>query len=88
MGFHSSLSVLPHPGVVLMFPVLFLQVLQDFELLFGEETSSKLLGKWEMSLKTKIIEEAKNLTKSPMLESLIHAAEGNPDTDGASELTK
>ncbi|XP_041839021.1 uncharacterized protein LOC121655533 isoform X1 [Melanotaenia boesemani] len=56
-------------------------VLQDFQMLFGEETSSKLLEKWGTFLKTKIIKEARNLTKTPTLDSLIHAAEENPDED-------
>lgn len=59
-------------------------ILQDFELLFGEEISSKLLQKWEMSLKIKIIQEATDLTRTPMLESLIHAAQGNSDEDSPS----
>lgn len=60
---------------------LHLQVLQDFQLLFGEETSSELLRKWETFLKTIIIKEARNLTKTLILDSLIHAAEENPDED-------
>uniref|UniRef100_A0AAV2K1Y0 Uncharacterized protein n=1 Tax=Knipowitschia caucasica TaxID=637954 RepID=A0AAV2K1Y0_KNICA len=54
-------------------------LLEDFKLLFGEETSSKLLEKWGTSLKTKVIHQAKSLTKTPTLESLISAAEGHPD---------
>ncbi|XP_041839022.1 uncharacterized protein LOC121655533 isoform X2 [Melanotaenia boesemani] len=74
-------------GIVGLFPSLkdpFSQkgyVLQDFQMLFGEETSSKLLEKWGTFLKTKIIKEARNLTKTPTLDSLIHAAEENPDED-------
>ncbi|XP_055011958.1 uncharacterized protein LOC129409554 [Boleophthalmus pectinirostris] len=71
-------------GIVALFPSLkdpYSQkgyILQDFQLLFGEETSAKLLEKWGTLLKIKIIKEANNLTKTPMLESLIQAAEGNP----------
>ncbi|KAL6462567.1 hypothetical protein MHYP_G00289890 [Metynnis hypsauchen] len=37
---------------------------QDFVLLFGEETSSRLLEKWDTTFKLKVIEESKHLTKS------------------------
>ncbi|RXN10313.1 hypothetical protein ROHU_010910 [Labeo rohita] len=50
-------------------------VLQDFELLFGVETASKLLEKWDCTLKQKVIQEAKNLTQSPLLSCLIQSAE-------------
>ncbi|KAI3351571.1 hypothetical protein L3Q82_020413, partial [Scortum barcoo] len=53
-------------------------VLQDFELLFGLETSSKLLEKWG-TLKPKVIEQAKNISKTPLLDYLIQSAEENPD---------
>ncbi|XP_034551823.1 uncharacterized protein LOC117821555 [Notolabrus celidotus] len=56
-------------------------ILQDFQLLLGEETSSKLMEKWGTFLKPKVIKEASNLTKTAMLDSLIHAAEENPDDD-------
>ncbi|TDH05266.1 hypothetical protein EPR50_G00141860 [Perca flavescens] len=56
-------------------------VLQDFELLFGAETSSKLLEKWGTLLKAKVIEQAKNLSKTPLLDYLIQSAEENPDED-------
>lgn len=50
-------------------------MLQDFELLFGVETSAKLLEKWGSSLKHKVIGEAKNLTQSFHLSRLIESAE-------------
>lgn len=49
-------------------------MLQDFELLFGVETSAKL-EKWGSSLKHKVIGEAKNLTQSFHLSRLIESAE-------------
>ena len=55
-------------------------MLQDFQLLFGEEISTKLLEKWG-TLKPKIIKESKNLTKTPVLNSLIRSAEENQDED-------
>lgn len=48
-------------------------------MMFGEETASKLLEKWGTSLKQKVIKEAKNLTKTPTLDSLIQSAEENHD---------
>ncbi|KAM8741273.1 uncharacterized protein AB9X84_018711 isoform 2-T2 [Acanthopagrus schlegelii] len=57
-------------------------VLQDFDLLFGAETTSKLLEKWGTTLKAKVIEQAKTLSKTPMLNYLIQSAEENPGWDG------
>lgn len=51
------------------------QVNQDFLLLFGEETATKLLEKWDTSFKPKVIKEAKRLTQSTQLCRLIKAAE-------------
>ncbi|XP_062386123.1 uncharacterized protein LOC134073154 [Sardina pilchardus] len=48
---------------------------QDFLLLFGAETSSKLLEKWDTSLKPKVIKEAKHLTPSTVVCRLLKAAE-------------
>ncbi|KAF4101499.1 hypothetical protein G5714_017931 [Onychostoma macrolepis] len=55
-------------------------VVQDFDLLFGAETSSKLLEKWDF-LKGKVIEQAKDLSKTPLLDHLIQSAEENTDED-------
>lgn len=51
------------------------QVNQDFLLLFGAETATKLLEKWDTSFKPKVIKEAKQLTQSTDLCRLIKAAE-------------
>ncbi|KAM9468445.1 uncharacterized protein Hap1MRO34_013130 [Clarias gariepinus] len=48
---------------------------QDFLLLFGAETASKLLKKWDTSFKPKIIKEVKQLTQSADLCRLLKAAE-------------
>lgn len=53
---------------------------QDFDLLFGAETSSKLLEKWDF-LKAKVIEQAKDISKTPLLDHLIQSAEENTDED-------
>ncbi|CAL8339693.1 unnamed protein product [Boreogadus saida] len=57
------------------------KVLQDFDLLFRAETSSKLLEKWGTLLKAKVIQQAKDLSKTPLLDYLIQSAEENPDED-------
>ncbi|XP_045916886.1 uncharacterized protein LOC123977887 [Micropterus dolomieu] len=44
---------------------------QDFTLLFGDETSSRLLQKWDVFFKPNIIQEAKQLTSTPELRRLI-----------------
>lgn len=53
---------------------------QDFELLFGVETSSKVLDKWDF-LKAKVKEQAKNISKTPLLDHLIQSAEENTEED-------
>ncbi|CAM4664611.1 unnamed protein product [Leuciscus chuanchicus] len=55
-------------------------VAQDFDLLFGAETSSKLLEKWDF-LKAKVIEQAKDISKTPLLDHLIQSAEENTEDD-------
>ncbi|KAL6491386.1 hypothetical protein MHYP_G00017310 [Metynnis hypsauchen] len=56
---------------------------QDFVLLFGEETSSRLLEKWDTTFKLKVIEESKHLTKSTELHRLLNAAEKHAEDDDA-----
>ncbi|XP_053364396.1 uncharacterized protein LOC128534120 [Clarias gariepinus] len=60
---------------------------QDFLLLFGAETASKLLEKWDTSFKPKIIKEAKQLTQSADLCRLLKAAEKLGET-GRKRRTK
>ncbi|XP_063331639.1 uncharacterized protein LOC134628807 [Pelmatolapia mariae] len=60
---------------------------QDFLLLFGAETATKLLEKWDMSFKPKVIKEAKQLTQSTDLCRLIKAAE-KPTETGRKRRTK
>ncbi|XP_049418457.1 uncharacterized protein LOC125880188 [Epinephelus fuscoguttatus] len=58
---------------------------QDFLLLFGAETASKLLEKWDTAFRPKVIKEAKHLTQSTELCRLLKAAEKlteNDDTTG------
>ncbi|MED6256416.1 hypothetical protein ATANTOWER_025644 [Ataeniobius toweri] len=48
---------------------------QDFSLLFNEETSSRLLQKWDVFFTPNVIKEAKHLTSTPELRSLVQSAE-------------
>ncbi|XP_056441485.1 uncharacterized protein LOC130378917 [Gadus chalcogrammus] len=62
---------------------------QDFLLLFGAETATKLLEKWDTSFKPKVIKEAKQLTPSTDLCHLLKAAEKlaeNDDNDWDSDM--
>ncbi|KAK6484019.1 hypothetical protein HHUSO_G13666 [Huso huso] len=52
---------------------------QDFTLLFGTETFTKLLEKWDTNFKLKIIKEAKSLTQTADLIDLLSSAEYNSD---------
>ncbi|XP_057214464.1 uncharacterized protein adgra1a isoform X2 [Triplophysa rosa] len=51
-------------------------ILQDFDIQFGTETASRLLEQWD-SLKSKIIAEARTLTSTLHLNSLLSDAQGN-----------
>ncbi|XP_029375728.1 uncharacterized protein LOC115054599 [Echeneis naucrates] len=51
---------------------------QDFTLLFDDETSSRLLQKWDVFFKPNIIKEAKQLTSTPELQRLVQSAESPP----------
>nr|XP_023692495.1 uncharacterized protein LOC111856610 isoform X1 [Paramormyrops kingsleyae] len=55
------------------------QVNQDFTLLFGLETSCKLLESWTHVFKAKVIKEAKCLTQSADLSVLLRSAEHESD---------
>ncbi|XP_018613767.1 uncharacterized protein LOC108937987 [Scleropages formosus] len=54
---------------------------QDFTLLFGLETSCKLLETWDSCFKAKVIKEAKSLTQSADLYGLLKCAEYEPNED-------
>ncbi|XP_039647127.1 uncharacterized protein LOC120553108 isoform X2 [Perca fluviatilis] len=62
---------------------------QDFLLLFGAETASKMLEKWDTSFKPKVIKEAKQLTPTTELCRLLKVAENlaeNDETDWDSDI--
>eukprot|EP00064_Thunnus_orientalis_P006351 superscaffoldBa00000657_g6368 len=59
-------------------------ILQDFSLPFGPEIATELLEKWHTSYKRKVIREAKSLTSTPMLQSLLKSAR-NHYNDESSE---
>ncbi|KAJ8346522.1 hypothetical protein SKAU_G00279230 [Synaphobranchus kaupii] len=54
---------------------------QDFTLLFGDETSSNLLQKWDVYFKPNVIKEAKRLTQTPELRRLVQSAESPTGSD-------
>ncbi|KAK6324104.1 hypothetical protein J4Q44_G00064430 [Coregonus suidteri] len=53
---------------------------QDFVLMFGEDTSSKLLERWPVTFKKKIIKQCRKLPSTSELEELLLAAD--PPEDG------
>ncbi len=55
------------------------KVNQDFVLLFDLDTSSKLLERWDGTFKPKIIQEARNLTKTSPVQRLLISAEKPPE---------
>ncbi|MCJ8743463.1 hypothetical protein PDJAM_G00094290 [Pangasius djambal] len=54
---------------------------QDFTLLFDDETSSRLLQKWDMFFKPNVIKEAKRLASTPELTQLLLSAETPEESD-------
>ncbi|XP_027869957.1 uncharacterized protein LOC114142738 [Xiphophorus couchianus] len=54
---------------------------QDFSLLFNDETSSRLLQKWDVFFKPNVIKEAKRFTSTPELRSLVQSAESLQSDD-------
>ncbi|XP_054913542.1 uncharacterized protein LOC129377547 isoform X2 [Poeciliopsis prolifica] len=54
---------------------------QDSRLLFSEETSSRLLQKWDVFFKPNVIKEAKRFTSPPELRSLVQSAESLQSDD-------
>lgn len=48
---------------------------QDFTLLFDDETSARLLQKWDVFFKPNVIKEAKQLTSTQELRCLVQSAE-------------
>lgn len=62
------------------------QLNQDFLLLFGAETASKMLEKWDTAFRPKVIKEAKHLTQSTELCQLLKAAEKLTENDDTSKL--
>ncbi|XP_059905311.1 uncharacterized protein LOC132455466 [Gadus macrocephalus] len=59
---------------------------QDFTLLFDDDTSSRLLQKWDLFFKPNVIKEAKQLTSTPELRHLVQSAE-SPQGDDLDEAT-
>ncbi|KAL1279034.1 hypothetical protein QQF64_025707 [Cirrhinus molitorella] len=57
------------------------QVEQDFTLLFDEETSSRLLQKWDTFFRPNVIKEAKSLTSTAELSELLLSAERPQGSD-------
>ncbi|XP_049930796.1 uncharacterized protein LOC126408987 [Epinephelus moara] len=74
-------------GIVMLFPSLKDPyskkgyVDQDFALLFDDETSVRLLQKWNVFFKPNVIKEAKRLTSTPELRRLVQSAESPPGSD-------
>ena len=62
------------------------QLNQDFLLLFGAETASKMLEKWDTTFRPKVINEAKQLTQSAEVCRLLKAAEKLTENDDTSKL--
>ncbi|CAL8238776.1 unnamed protein product, partial [Lota lota] len=60
---------------------------QDFTLLFDDDTSSRLLQKWDLFFKPNVIKEAKRLTSTPELRRLVQSAESPPGINSCDSLS-
>lgn len=60
---------------------------QDFTLIFDEETSTRLLQKWDVFFKPGIIREAKQLNSTPELRCLIQSAQASTGDAHEEETT-
>ncbi|KAI7793219.1 hypothetical protein IRJ41_008801 [Triplophysa rosa] len=60
-------------------------IAQDFNLLFGPDTSSKLLQKWHTFCKEKVIGEAESLTTTPVLQSLLKSARNQYNKESSAD---
>lgn len=61
----------------------FVQIDQDFGLLFGDATSAKLLEKWSTNIKPKVIAQSHGLTQTSELQDLIQNAEATEVEEGS-----
>ena len=62
----------------------FYQILQDFLMMFGAETASRFLEKWNTSFKDKVIQEARTLRETSLLKKQLKSAL-NEESDTADE---
>ncbi|XP_049924047.1 uncharacterized protein LOC126404715 [Epinephelus moara] len=57
-------------------------ILQDFLLMFGPETASRFLGKWDTGFKDKVIREARTLRETSLLKKLLTSALNEESDNG------
>lgn len=62
-----------------------LQILQDFTLLFGSETASRLLERWPTVFKAKVIRLGETLTPTPLLKRLLSSAKQSKESSEAQD---
>ncbi|KAF3833165.1 hypothetical protein F7725_026830, partial [Dissostichus mawsoni] len=49
-------------------------ILQDFSLMFGAETASRFLERWNSGFKDKVLREARDLRETPLLKNQLKSA--------------
>lgn len=60
-------------------------ILQDFTLLFGSETASRLLERWPTVFKSRVIKLAEPLPSTPLLKRLLSSAKQNRESSSAQD---
>lgn len=60
-------------------------ILQDFTLLFGSETASRLLERWPTVFKAKVIRLGETLTSTPLLKRLLSSAKQSKESSEAQD---
>ncbi|KAE8278008.1 hypothetical protein D5F01_LYC23943 [Larimichthys crocea] len=89
IGRRTSSQVIPRPTREVSESEAAKELNQDFLLLFGAETASKMLEKWDTTFRPKVINEARHLTQSVEVCRLLKAAEKlteNDDTTWDSDM--
>ncbi|XP_034093396.1 uncharacterized protein LOC117560583 [Gymnodraco acuticeps] len=62
-------------NILQMFPrFLDTKILQDFSLMFGAETASRFLERWNSGFKDKVLREARDLRETPLLKNQLKSA--------------
>ncbi|KAI4799917.1 hypothetical protein KUCAC02_016455 [Chaenocephalus aceratus] len=61
-------------------------ILQDFSLMFGAETASRFLERWNSGFKDKVLREARDLRETPLLKNQLNEASDTDEPEWDSDM--